>query len=732
MKNIGTVLFVSIFIFNQLLAQETALPATATMDSSGIILTVYEIPAVKVLGKKPRLMSDVPGSASFLSQKKIQSIKAISGNEVFRNIPGVHVVDEEGLGLRANIGIRGLDPDRSSKVLVLEDGIPVALNPFGEPQLYYTPTIDKMEAIEVLKGSGQILFGPQTIGGVINYITADPPKESTGVVKLRGGQGGFFSGLIGYGNTYDKIGIQINYLRKQANEVGPTNFKLDDLSGKINLQISNKSSIGIKLGIYDEWSNSTYVGLTQAMYDQGGQDFAIIAPDDQLAVRRVSGSVTHEYRPNLYTKIQTTAFAYTTTRNWQRQDFSYSPSASNQTGVVWGDPNIEGGAIYLRDQNGHRNRQFEVAGIEPRISYRYDLGIVNNKLDAGVRYMYERAFEQRVNGLKKDAESGNLINDEVRTGNSFSSYFQNQFILSKKVSITAGVRSEVYNYERNIIRTNQIDTSIVSSSFTTKVIPGIGFNFNINSSSTIFGGLHRGFAPPRIVDAISNNGIVYNLEPELSWNSEIGLRSQIKDFANIEITLFHMNFSNQIIPVSESSGGTGSGVVNGGNTLHQGLELGFEFNFGQFFLPENYDLSWSSNVTFVQSFFNENRFIESNNELINIKDNRTPYSPELLISSAIMFETPFGLSIRCNGTYTSDQFTDELNTIQPANNGRIGKLPSYLLMDATLMYFLDKQNLGFSFNIKNLTDKRYISTRRPQGIRVGLSRYISLGIEKKF
>jgi Fe(3+) dicitrate transport protein len=732
MKNIGIAFLLIVFIANQLQAQLSNTPAILSIDSSGLIITVYEIPAIKVLGERPRLMSEVPGSAAYISKKKIQAIQAISGNEVFRNVPGVHVVDEEGLGLRANIGIRGLDPDRSSKVLVLEDGIPVALSPFGEPQLYYTPTIDKMEAIEVLKGSGQILFGPQTIGGVINYITADPPKESKGYVKLRGGEGAFFSGLIGYGNTYDNVGIQVNYLRKQADNVGPTNFTLNDLSGKIKLHISKKSNIGIKLGIYDEWSNSTYVGMTQSMYDQGGQDFTIITPDDQLTVKRISGSTTHEYRPNLHTKIQTTAFAYTTSRDWQRQDFSYSASASNQTGVILGDTTIDGGAIYLRDQNGHRNRQFEVAGIEPRITHWYELGTFNNKLDAGLRYMYERAFEQRVNGLKKDAESGSLINDEIRTGKSFSAYFQNQFILSEKLSITAGARSEVYNYERDIIRTSQVDTSIVSSTFTTKVIPGIGFNFNVNPTSTVFGGIHRGFAPPRITDAISNSGTVYELKPELSWNSEIGLRSHIKDIVSLEITFFYMNFSNQIIPVSESSGGTGAGVVNGGSTLHQGVEFGFEFNMGKLFLPANYDLSWTANSTFLQSFFNENRFIESNNERVDVKDNRTPYAPQVLISSAVSFDTPFGFKMRINGNYTGDQFTDELNTVKPSNNGRIGKLPAYFLMDATLMYYFKKQNLGLSFNIKNLTDERYISTRRPQGIRVGLPRYISFGLDKKF
>ena len=700
-------------------------------DSLQSVLATYEMPTIKVLGAKPRLMSDVPGSASYIDPAKIDYLQTLSGNEVFRTVPGIHVVEEEGMGLRANIGIRGLDPDRSSKVLILEDGVPVALNPYGEPQLYYTPTIDRMEAIEVLKGSGQILFGPQTIGGVINYITADPPKTSLGRIKLRGGQGGFFSGLFAYGNTFGNTGFQVDYLRKQADEIGPTKFRINDLTGKIGIKLNSKSKLGVKLGFYDEKSNSTYVGLTQPMFDQGGQDYVIISPDDNLDVRRVSASITHEYKWNYKIRLKTTAFAYTTTRNWQRQDFSYSPT-SNMTGIIWGDTTISKGAIYMRDQNGHRNRQFEVAGIEPRFTARYDIGTVSNKLDGGIRYMYERAFEQRVNGTKANAESGVLKNDEIRTGNSISAYAQNRVEINPSFSITGGLRVELYNYERNVIRTNQIDTSILSNDFTSQLIPGIGFDYSIKNKIVIFGGIHRGFAPPRVKDAISNNGEVYNLDPELSWNSELGFRSNIDEILKLEFTAFHMNFSNQIIPVSESSGGSGSGVINGGSTVHSGLELGFDLQFGKFFLPENYLLSLSGNATYIKAFYNEVRFKDVNGESINIKNNRTPYAPEFIMSSTFYFSTPIGLSANLTYNYIGDQFTDELNTVEPSNNGRIGLIDSYQTLDGGIQYNVEKIKTTFSFSVKNITNNRYIMTRRPQGIRVSLPTFLSFGIDKIF
>ena len=103
---------------------------------------------------------------------------------------------------------------------------------------------------------------------------------------MKGGQGGFFSTYASYGNTVGNMGFNVSYLRKQADNIGPTWCRINDVSAKVRVKLSEKGSVGIKLGFYDEISNSTYVGLTQTMWDQGGTDYARIAPHDRLPVRR--------------------------------------------------------------------------------------------------------------------------------------------------------------------------------------------------------------------------------------------------------------------------------------------------------------------------------------------------------------------------------------------------------------------------------------------------------------
>lgn len=708
----------------------------------------YEMPQINILAEREGIFETVPGALTYIDRKEIDLIKPISGNEVLRRSPGVHVVDEEGVGMRLNLGIRGLDPDRSRNVMVMEDGIPVALSPYGEPELYYTPAIDRMEGVEILRGSGSILYGPQTIGGVVNYITADPPEESTGAITLRGGQGGFFSGNMAYGNTFGKAGFQVNYLRKQADDVGPTAFRINDFTTKFKLQLNKRSSLGIKVGVYDESSNSTYVGLTQAMYDAGDNDFTRIAPHDELNVRRYSLSASHNLLISSKTKLTTTAFGYTTTRNWKRQDFAYNniddegnlaPKPSNYSGVTWGDETVDGGAIYMRNGTGNRNRSFEVAGAESRLTSHFNLGSVKNEFTGGARFIFERAFEQRINGTNPETDSGILRNDEVRTGYGTSAYVHNRFQLSESFSITAGTRIEHFDYTRDIQRGPYggeiVDTSIVSSSSVTQLIPGAGFNLNITESFGIFGGLHRGFAPPRIKDAISGEGEAYELEAERSWNYELGVRAKLTPAIGYEITGFYMDFSNQVIPVSESSGGAGiaeAGVINAGATQHLGVEGAVNFNFGELFKWETFNILADASVTYVQATFSEDRFKEQNDELINISGNRTPYSPELFTSIGLSIEHKSGLALRGTMTHVGDQFTDELNTIDPSNNGRTGLIDAYTVFDATLLYEWKKINTTFNLSVKNLTDQRYIVSRRPQGIRVGLPRFITAGFKLNF
>lgn len=726
--------FFLLFVFSQ---------SSYSQTKTSIKDTTYELSSIIFKKNKPNsIIENIPGSTASLSKNDIKLIAPLSANEMFRKFAGVHVVDEEGVGMRINIGIRGLDPDRSRGVLVLEDGIPISLNPYGEPELYYSPVIDRMSGLEVMKGSGQIIYGPQTIGGVVNYLTSGMPDKNELKVKISAGSGALANFLINHSaKINNNVGLNTSIMHKRANQLGYVSFGIIDFNTKLFLKLNKKADLIYKLGIYDEVSNSTYIGLTQTMFNQGNQDFTLMAPADVLKIRRYSSSLTHLYKFSKKTSLHSNVYAYTTTRNWQRQDFSSSKSTSNQTGVIWGDTSVENGAIYMRNQNAHRDRQFQVFGMESKLNHEYLFLKRASEVKVGVRFLAEKAFEQRKNGKKYDAKSGDLVEDEIRTGNAISSFVHNQLALTSKIIFTAGVRFENYDYNRNILRNtfrvnnvNRIvDTNLIAGNTIMTIIPGVGLNINIKPNNTIFAGVHKGFAPPRLKDAITAQGVVYQLDAEESWNYEVGTRGTFKQFLTYELTGFYMQFENQIIPVSESSGGTGSGLVNGGQTIHQGIEASYKLNILNMLSSKSRSkLHFQNNLSFVKAYYNKDRFINSGFEQINIKNNYTPYAPKYFHTASLNYELPMGLGFVANASFTGEQFGDELNSIVPSNDGREGMIKAFKVFDANVYYKIKKINVQLTGSVKNLTNERYIASRRPQGIRVGLPRIAVVTFEMTF
>lgn len=692
------------------------------------------LPTLSIIGKRDLLFSGTPGSVAYIDAKELLLIQPLSGNEVLRKIPGIHVVDEEGVGLRLNMGIRGLSPDKSRNVLVLEDGIPVALNPYAEPELYYTPPIDRMQGIEILKGSGQILYGPQTIGGVVNYITANPSKEQRIYAKTKIGQGQFLTGIVGYSNTFKNTGVDVQYLRKQADHLANVAFTLDDVNAKVVFKTGNKGTLTVKLGAYRENSNATYVGLTQHMFDVGGNDFDFLAPDDKLMVSRYSTGLIHKQAIGKNTLLQSTFFAYQTARNWRRQAFSYSNQngtlPSDFSGQIWGDTSNAGAGILMRNATGNRDRQFQVIGLEQRVSHQYRAKNTDNELTFGYRLMHEKGFEQRINGTYPKDPGGTLINDEIRKGNALSLYLQNKTNIGKKLEISYGVRSEIYQFNREILVQNTNDTQLLAQNTIAALMPGAGFNYKLNSKSTIFGGIHKGFAPPRIKDAIdfSLNNPVLELKAEESWNYEIGMRSTPLKGIYIEITGFYMDFENQIIPSSESIGGQGFGLANAGKTVHAGIEVQGHVD-AKVIAKTKWTLQYDVSLAYIYAAFSADRIKEVNGEEINIKGNRTPYAPSFLATNVMHIASPSLIGLKVTHTYVGSQFGDDLNMIQPSANGRNGQINAYHVVDMSLYKKLKKHDISFHFSVKNIGNQRYIATRRPEGIRVGLPRFFMFGVD---
>ncbi len=520
--------------------------------------------AREIAGNSERLRR-LPGSVDIVDRETLEAANVLTTNEALRKIAGVNVRDEEGLGLRPNIGIRGLNPTRSTKVLLLEDGIPLTYAPYGDNASYYHPPIERFERIEVFKGGAQIGYGPQTISGLVNYITPAPPSRSAGALHVAGGNRGYFNGHANYGNTVGRTGFLLDYMRKQADGSRENlHSELNDVNLKLTRNVGADQTWTLRSNYYSEDSNVTYSGLRQAEYDQNPR--ANPFKNDFFFADRYGTSVTHASVLNGNTALTTNAYFTSFRRHWWRQS-----SNSGQRPNDAADPNCAGMAnLNTTCGNEGRLRQYYTIGVEPRLRVHHRAFGMAGEADFGVRVHFEQQNRRQENGATPTARTGELVENNLRSNQAYSTFALNRFIFGNW-TLTPGVRVEHVRFER----TNKLANSgsgVTGLTQLTQVIPGIGLSHTLASRVTMFGGAHRGFAPPRTEDVITNLGGVVDLDPELSWNYELGARTELTRGVRVDGTLFRMDYENQIVPAS-LAGGVGATLTNGGATLHQGVEL---------------------------------------------------------------------------------------------------------------------------------------------------------------
>ena len=152
------------------------------------------------------------GAAYYLSTDELADFNYTDINRALNKISGVNFYEEDGFGLRPNISIRGTSPERSSKIAIMEDGILISPAPYSASSAYYFPSVARMQAVEVLKGSSQIQYGPYTTGGAINFVSTEIPKSFQG--KISSSYGSFNTGQTysTVGSSNGNFGYMIEYL----------------------------------------------------------------------------------------------------------------------------------------------------------------------------------------------------------------------------------------------------------------------------------------------------------------------------------------------------------------------------------------------------------------------------------------------------------------------------------------------------------------------------------------
>lgn len=666
-------------------------------------------------------MREIPGSVEVLDAATLIQSRVFTFDEALRKVTGVYTRGEEGFGLRPNIGIRGLNPTRSSKVLLLEDGVPISYAPYGDNASYYHPPVDRFESIEVVKGAGQILYGPSTIGGVINYLTPAPPDRGSGFVTLTGGNLDYFNGHAQYGNTFRGTGVLFDFMRKQGDGAREnTHFALNDVTAKVLRPVGFRQTLAAKFNSYIEDSQITYSGLREAEWATNPRMNAF--RNDGLEFNRYGGALTHTLVLTPNGVLTTTGYGQFFTRDWWRQS---SNSAQRPNDAA--DPACGGMANLLTTcGNEGRLREYSTWGVQSKLRAGWNIFGQRNEIDLGFRAHFENQDRLQKNGPLPTSRDGVLVESNVRTADAWSGFVQNRFVFGKW-GITPGVRVERVRYAR----INRL-LNVSGATDLTQIVPGVGISCSPSSRLTAFAGVHRGFAPPRAEDVINNStGGVVDLDSELSWNYEAGLRARLHRSTAFEATWFRMDFSNQIIPASVA-GGVGATLISAGRTIQQGAELSGRTEFRN--LLGSRHSAWIRGAwTWVPTAeFASRRFSTITGFAgTPVIGNRVPYTPSQLGNASVGYTHSNGLNALVEGVYTARHYTDDLNTINPSPDGQRGRIPSSTIFNATLNYPVEAWHTTFFVSAKNLTDRLYI-VDRARGLLPGMPRLVHVGMRFSF
>jgi Fe(3+) dicitrate transport protein len=688
------------------------------------------------------------GSAYYLSPKELQKFSFTDVNRVLRSVPGVTIYEEDGFGLRPNISLRGTSPERSSKITLMEDGVLIAPAPYSASSAYYFPTIARMEAVEVLKGSSQVQFGPSTTGGAINMISAQIPSKFSG--KISASYGSFNSNQLHakIGGGSSSFGYMLEYLNygsdgfKTLPSGKNTGFHKNDFVAKFKINLfpnaAIKQSLKFKFQYADEVGNETYLGLSQADFNTNPFSRYSASNNDKMTTDHSQYMLTHKLDFSKNFRVTTTAYQNNFSRNWYKlNDVTFNGekksianvlddpiTLSNHFSILNGVINSEADALGVKANN----RKYYSQGIQTKLDYHWYKGDLFHDIEIGFRYHYDE--EDRFQWVDKYSISNsgdlNLTTagvpgtnaNRIASAKAFASYITYKLKIDNW-TFTPGVRFENIllqreDFGKNDITRTGVDLATRENSVNV-FIPGMGANYKFNNDFSLFGGIHKGFSPPGNQDG---------QESEESVNYELGTRFNLGKLTG-EFVGFFNDYSNLLGSDLAATGGTGSlEQFNAGEVNVNGIEVLLNYNLAK--EGSKISMPISFGYTFTNSEF-QNSFDSSDGLWGTVAlGDEMPYIPKHQFNAALSLEYS-SFEINLNARYNG-----EFRTL--AGKGNISeneKVSSNFIVDISGKYYVNKK-LRLTANIINLLDNTYAVSRVPAGLRPGHPFGLYAGAEFSF
>lgn len=725
--------------------------ADDTPDDNTIGKDYYE--RIQILGHEDKLRTE-SGSATLIGEQELEKFKFDDINRVLYSVPGVNIREEDGFGLRPNIGFRGATPERSKKITVMEDGVLIGPAPYSAPAAYYFPMMNKMTALEVFKGPAAVKYGPNTVAGALNMTTRHIPQDQEAAIDIAGGTDGYFKAKGYVGDTVGKFGYLIEGIHLQSDGFkeldggGDTGFDKSDLMAKFNYDLSNNhysQLIELKLSYADEVSDETYLGLTD-------EDFAK-NPNRRYAASQLD-KMDWDHQQVQFTHFIGTDTFDVTTRVY-RNDFERSWFKLNgfnggfDVQDVLADPTNDLYQAFYQLLTGERDsqserekivvgdnyREYYSQGIQSELYLDLELAGLKHEFNVGVRFHQDQIKRRHTEDLFL-MQSGKLVSDGSTTKATTTnmeetdaiSIFLKDKISWQKFDLTLGIRGEFIDAKYQNEAPGKADDWLEKQ--TDIWLPSLSVFYKATEHAGFFFGVHEGFIPtsPKEDPAV---------EIESSVNYELGARYHKAD-TQFEAVWFYNDIKNLkescSFSAADSCGDNIDAEFNSGEAVVYGLEATMAHTFS---LTSQLDLPVSLVYTNTQSEFETSFASDFPMWGIIEEGDPLPYQPENQLTFSVGIAAN-DWTVNLVARYVDEMVETSGRSTQNAETEPDIHLPledatteAFTVVDVSATYDLGDYGSVY-LKIDNVFDEQEIISRRPYGARPSKPQQAYLGYQYSF
>jgi Fe(3+) dicitrate transport protein len=722
----------------------TIIPALAQQDTKEQASSV-QLDSVTITGDAED-RSRASGSIHKIDEASLKQWHYSDVNRILEEVPGVYLRQEDGYGLRPNIGMRGSDANRSKKITLMEDGVLFAPAPYSAPAAYYFPMMARMQSVEVYKGLSSIKYGPNSVGGAINFVSRNIPvdyrKNGTSTVDLSAGSYGFGQLHGFYGNSYDNFGWLLEGVHmqsagfKELDGGGNTGFDKNDLLLKFRFNndptAKTYHQLDIKLGYANETSHETYLGLSDDDFDANPYRRYVASKEDLMQWNHQQINVNYFFDPGGIYIINTVLYRRDFSRIWDKMN-GFSGNAPLVSEILL-NPNTPLHSVYYELLTGSANstgphenilveakdRDFISQGIQSQIDWELVIAGYKNSLNLGVRYHEDEVV--RDHSIREfEIIAGDFYEitsiaprDTVQNNakaRALSAFVFNEISLAN-LTISGGVRGELIRTNHH----NKIDNKITSlENFV--VLPGVGMNYKITDSLRVLAGVHKGFVS---VTPGSDASVI----PEKSINYEAGFRYAEPTLSSSVIGFFS-DYRNLSGTCTFSLGCAAEDVdqsFNTGNVDIWGVESELRKTFAKVF-NSSFNLPFTLVYTYTDSRF-RNNFSSPRPDLVDVKvGDQLPNLPQHLLTTRMgLYNDNWQGALAFN-------YVPEMRTIAGIDKpSKKNRTDSQTVVDFSLNYFLSTKSTIY-LTANNLFNNVAIVSRRPFGARPNKPRTFLIGLK---